>query len=63
MPKSAAPVDMLHKCRGHFAKEAEDFAKAARAANTVWDRNAAEALGATARRFVSEIDQTLRDWA
>jgi len=63
MPKATAPIDMLRKCRAEFAKQAENFETAKRAAGTVWERNAADEFGATTRRFVSDIDATLRDWA
>lgn len=63
MVKSAAPVDMLRKCRAHFVEEAEKFEAAARAAGTLWEVNVAKEFGAVHRRFVSDIDATLRDWA
>lgn len=63
MPKSQAPVDLLRKCRAHFAKEAENYDIAMRKAGTVWEHNVAKEFGASAKRFVSEIDATLRDWA
>jgi hypothetical protein len=56
-------MDMLRKCRAHFAKEAENYEIAMRKAGSIWERNVAEEFGATARKFVSEIDATLRDWA
>lgn len=63
MPKTPGPVELLRKCRAEFAKQAENFDIAKRKATTVWEANAAEEFGATAKRFVSEIDATLRDWA
>jgi hypothetical protein len=63
MAKARAPIDMLRLCRAEFAKQAENFDVAKRKAGTVWEANAAEEFGATAKRFVSDIDATLRDWA
>jgi hypothetical protein len=56
------PVDMLKKCRAHFAEEAEKFLVAERYAGTVWETNVAKEFGEAARRFVADIDATLRDW-
>lgn len=62
MVKGAAPIDMLRKCREHFSDEASKFEAAALTAGSEWERNVAREFGGTARRFVSEIDATLRDW-
>lgn len=57
------PVEMLRLCRAEFAKQAENFDLARSKAGTVWERNVAEEFGASAKRFVSDIDATLRNWA
>lgn len=62
MGKAVAPIDMLRKCRAHFVEEAEKFETAARAAGTVWEANVAKEFGTVHRRFISDIDATLRDW-
>lgn len=63
MCKAIEPIDMLRRCRAHFALEAEKSETAARKAGTVWEANAAREFGTVARRFLSNIDATLRDWA
>lgn len=63
MPKARAPLDMLKLCRAHFAEEAEKYEAAVRKAGTVWEANVAREFGGVARRFVSDIDATMRDWA
>lgn len=63
MAKSKEPIDLLRECRAHFAKEAENYDIAMRKAGTVWERNVAEEFSRVSKRFVSEIDATLRDWA
>lgn len=62
MPKAVAPIDLLRKIRGHFAKEVENYEIAKRKAGSVWEHNVADEFSQTAKRFVSEIDATLRDW-
>lgn len=54
---------MLKLCRAHFAEEAEKYEAAVRKAGTVWEANVAREFGGVARRFVSDIDATMRDWA
>jgi hypothetical protein len=61
--KASAPIDMLRRCRGHFAKEAEDFRATERIAGSVFEKRAAVEFASVAEKFVSEIDATLRDWA
>ena len=63
MPKARAPIDMLRLCRAEFASQAEKFETSARQAGTVWEANVAREFGSVARRYVSDIDATLRDWA
>jgi len=62
MPRSTSPIDMLHKCRGHFAKEAEHYRDIAKRAPTVEAREIASGIAKKNERFVSQIDATMRDW-
>jgi hypothetical protein len=52
--RATAPMDMLRKCRGHFAYEAEQFRSIEKAAAQHASAN---------EKLVSDIDATLRDWA
>lgn len=61
--KAREPVDMLRLCRAEFASQAAKYESAARVAGTVWERNVATEFGNIAKRFVNDIDATLRDWA
>lgn len=63
MSKALAPIDMLRRCRGHFAYEAEAYRKTEKIAGSVWEKKTAAELASTNEEFVSEIDATLRDWA
>jgi hypothetical protein len=63
MPKATAPLDLLIKLRGYFAKEAEDFRGTERIAGSVFEKRAAAQFAETAEKFVSDIDATMRDWA
>jgi hypothetical protein len=63
MVRAAPPIDMLRKCRGHFAKEAEAYRSTERIAGSVWEKKTAAEYAATNEKFVSDIDATLRDWA
>jgi hypothetical protein len=62
MPKSTAPIDLLRKYRGYFAKEAEQYREIARTAPSIEAKRIANELVDTNNKFISEIDATLRDW-
>jgi hypothetical protein len=61
--RATAPMDMLRKCRGHFAYEAEQFRSIEKIAPTIGARQAAAQHASANEKLVSDIDATLRDWA
>lgn len=63
MTKAAEPLDMLRKCREHFSSEAAAYRNTQRICGSEWERKTANELASANEKLVSEIDETLRDWA
>lgn len=60
--KATAPIDLLHKIRGHFASEAEAYRKTERIAGSIFEKRTAAQYAEANERLMSDIDATLRDW-
>lgn len=62
MKNSTPPIDMLRKCRAHFAQCAIYYREKALQASTVAERDDAASDAVINERYVGQIDATLRDW-